>query len=181
MDEITMIGVHTIEEMTGEEMMTGEKMTIDAKETVGVVLGTMKIENASGELGRNERPVAQKAMWCPRMKHLPQVYYSYSSQTLLTTILDPSDLQQPIIQNAPVSEDGEAMDDINDEDDAMSAMMGLSGFGTTKASMLSLTAVRLLMFIITGEAGRWQPGGRRQREKDANMAPIYEQVCFISR
>lgn len=32
------------------------------------------------------------------------------------------------------NEDGEAMDDVNDEDAAMMAMMGVTGFGTTKVN-----------------------------------------------
>ena len=39
---------------------------------------------------------------------------------------------------APVDgvEEGEAMDATNDDDAAMMAMMGMSGFGSTKASLL---------------------------------------------
>jgi len=33
-------------------------------------------------------------------------------------------------------EDGEAMDAVNDEDEAMAAMMGLSNFGTTKGKQV---------------------------------------------
>jgi len=40
--------------------------------------------------------------------------------------LDPDALEHP------AEEEGEAMDDMNDEDSAMMAMMGMNGFGSTK-------------------------------------------------
>lgn len=36
------------------------------------------------------------------------------------------------------AEEGEAMDAVNEDDTAMMAMMGLSGFGTTKVSNVAL-------------------------------------------
>ena len=45
-------------------------------------------------------------------------------------------------------EEGEAMDDTNQDDEAMMAMMGLSGFGTTKVRFVAPSVRRLSLIHI---------------------------------
>lgn len=57
-------------------------------------------------------------------------------------------------------EEGEAMDATNDEDAAMMAMMGLTGFGTTKVCIIE-RVYALGANVILGQARGRQPRGCR--------------------
>jgi U4/U6.U5 tri-snRNP-associated protein 3 len=53
----------------------------------------------------------------------------------------------------PDAEEGETMDATNGDDEAMMAIMGLSGFGTTKVNAVSPASMFLFLTIITGKEG----------------------------
>jgi hypothetical protein len=55
----------------------------------------------------------------------------------------------------PGEEEGEAMEAVGDDDAAMMAMMGMSGFGTTKVRSCSVTESMNLTTLTVGKASRW--------------------------
>jgi len=50
------------------------------------------------------------------------------------------------------------MDDVNDEDAAMMAMMGVTGFGTTKVNSATISQIRNPLTHFQGKTRRGQPG-----------------------
>lgn len=76
------------------------------------------------------------------------------------------------------AEEGETMDATNDDDAAMMAMMGLTGFGTTKVSTrLHCSLFGQRRISVTGETC----GGKSRRrcgcQEATDMAAVYESVC----
>lgn len=58
---------------------------------------------------------------------------------------------------------------------AMMAMMGLSGFGTTKVSVLQSHGTHLVnILVILEQAGRGQSRRRCAHQEAASMAPVHE-------
>jgi len=65
------------------------------------------------------------------------------------------------------------MEDINDDDAAMMAMMGVTGFGSTKVNISQIYGLHPLK-CLPGKTRRWQPGRYCQYQKNEDMATIYE-------
>lgn len=70
------------------------------------------------------------------------------------------------------------MDATNEDDAAMMAMMGMSGFGTTKVSIcLGVPLRNVTIKCGLGQTCRGQSRRQRRRQEDANMASVHEPVC----
>lgn len=73
-------------------------------------------------------------------------------------------------------EEGEEMDVINEDEDAMMAMMGMSGFGSTKVSSRATSWLDCLLVVLQGPARHWKSRGGRECQENTNLASVYEQV-----
>lgn len=79
----------------------------------------------------------------------------------------------PDVSDQP--EDGEAMDDVVDDDEqAMMAMMGVSGFGTTKVRTSCRNAFQLILSNPLGKTCCGEPRRRSEYQKRENLAPVHE-------
>lgn len=74
------------------------------------------------------------------------------------------------------------MEAVNDDDEAMMAMMGLNGFGSTKVSSAftfpAMSSLQSILLALLGPARRWEPGWRRPSQEAANMETVHEQVFY---
>ena len=69
------------------------------------------------------------------------------------------------------------MDDVNDDDAAMMAMMGVTGFGTTKVNSPTTSKTQCVTHShLQGKTSRRQPGRFCQHQENEDMASVYEQV-----
>jgi hypothetical protein len=98
--------------------------------------------------------------------------------------ITPSNSRPNLDPDSPVEdgEDRDAMATNEEEDDgAMMAMMGLSGFGTTKVlfCVLSLARIKIFRRFILGETSIRQPGRRCRCQKNADMETVHESVSVF--
>lgn len=78
-------------------------------------------------------------------------------------------------------EEGEAMEAVNDDEEAMMAMIGMTGFGSTKVLIsLHICCSSFTLVLLEGPPRRWKPRWCRQRQETANMETVHEQVCSIT-
>ena len=78
-------------------------------------------------------------------------------------------------------EEGEAMEAVNDEDEDMMAMMGMTGFGSTKVLIsLYICGSFFRLVLLEGPARRWKPRWCCQCQETANMETVHEQVCSVT-
>ena len=68
------------------------------------------------------------------------------------------------------------MDATNDDDEAMMAMMGMSGFGTTKARRQDCSRRWLMVTFSVGQTRPGKPRRERKRKEGSDMASIHESV-----
>lgn len=73
-------------------------------------------------------------------------------------------------------EEGEAMDEVNDDDAAMMAMMGVAGFGSTKVCLFSNPVKSMLTIISIGKTCSRKPRRWGQHKKRTDMEAVHEQV-----
>ena len=119
---------------------------------IDVVMAIMKI--VPGNLSQGQtRSVLQRNMYKTSLLYLVcqfavpiyMAYRSISVPILISRLNLDSDAADDVI------EEGEAMDATNEDDTAMMAMMGMSGFGTTKVwSPFLLFCMNSLLYCFTG-------------------------------
>lgn len=89
---------------------------------------------------------------------------------------DSGDVKMQI--NGDTGAPDEAQED-EDPEAAMMAMMGMSGFGTTKVRQ---QAIRCYCANTQAEQGSdWKPGRRRRYQEESDMAAVHESVRAFTR
>jgi hypothetical protein len=86
---------------------------------------------------------------------------------------------QNLVHDAGGPEEGEAMEAVNDDDEAMMAMMGMTGFGSTKVLVSASLPCFPQSFALSGSARPRKPRRCGQCQESANMETVHEQVCSL--
>ncbi|OJT11146.1 U4/U6.U5 small nuclear ribonucleoprotein 27 kDa protein [Trametes pubescens] len=126
--------VSTVCLQTGEIPQVVIEKTIVATGTGGMTVGTIDETTGGATTGTGETTTATQDGNPFRLPGLTETECVTGTGTLGTPEVEPSGSRPPTEAEAPAdgAEEGETMDATNEDDAAMMAMMGLSGFGTTK-------------------------------------------------